>query len=72
MPEDLRDRAIVWILGHTMASPVASLRYEGIQDPQGLLRPRMRNTVFLDSGCRLACKQICIRVVVLGVYAMRS
>lgn len=72
MPQYLRDGAVVWVFDHTVTPPVAPLRYENIQDSQSLLRPRMRNSIFLDSGCCLACKQICMNGVVLGVYTMRS
>jgi hypothetical protein len=70
--EDLRDGAVVRVLGDAVAAPVAALRDEDIENPQNLLRPRMRNSEALDSSGSLAGQEIFFMDELLGVYAMRS
>jgi len=56
--QDLGDGAVVRVLGDAVASQVAALRYEDIEDPQCLLGTGVRHSIFFDRRGGLSGEEV--------------
>jgi hypothetical protein len=56
--QDLGDGAVVRVLGDAVASQVAALRYEDIEDPQSLLGTGVRHSIFFDRRGGLSGEEV--------------